>query len=177
MIVLTVDLWWTEVEGEGLAQGDYLPHCLVPMFRPDYGVDQVQHEVPVQEYDCIVLTQSCDLENEKAFLVALCPFHPIERFEKVNPKFKEKRAWERVRTGRVEGLHLVASMTAPNDNRTCFVADFREICSLPIEYVKEHALSLGRRWRLKPPYLEHLSQAFARFFMRVGLPASIPPYK
>ena len=31
--------------------------------------------------------------------------------------------------------------------------------------------------RLLPPYGEHLSQAFARFFMRVGLPVDIPPFK
>jgi len=29
------------------------------------------------------------------------------------------------------------------------------------------------RLRLRPPYREHLSQAFARFFMRVGLPTDI----
>jgi hypothetical protein len=29
---------------------------------------------------------------------------------------------------------------------------------------------------LLPPYREHLSQAFARFFMRVGLPVDIPPF-
>jgi hypothetical protein len=29
---------------------------------------------------------------------------------------------------------------------------------------------------LLPPYREHLSQAFARFFMRVGLPVEVPPF-
>ena len=27
------------------------------------------------------------------------------------------------------------------------------------------------------PFLEHFSQAFARFFMRVGLPSSISPHR
>jgi hypothetical protein len=31
------------------------------------------------------------------------------------------------------------------------------------------------RLRLLPPYREHLSQAFARFFMRVGLPQPVTP--
>ena len=35
----------------------------------------------------------------------------------------------------------------------------------------------GLRWRLQSPFREHFSQAFARFFMRVGLPAAIPPFK
>jgi hypothetical protein len=30
--------------------------------------------------------------------------------------------------------------------------------------------------RLLPPYREHLAQAFARFFIRVGLPVDVPPF-
>lgn len=169
--------WWIEVEGPSLSQGDYLPKCLIPLFAPDYGTEEKTEEVPVKEYDCIVVTQSCDLEYDKAPLVALCPIYPIARYEHVNPKFQHKRAWERVRQGRVEGLHLLASQATPEDNRACLVADFRGIYSLPVEYLKEHAAQLGKRWRLKSPYLEHFSQAFARFFMRVGLPSSIPPFE
>jgi hypothetical protein len=169
--------WWARIEGSSLAQGDYLPQCLVPFFEPDYGTGDKIQEVPVKEYDCVVLTQSCDLENDKAALVALCPIYPISAYEEVNPSFREKRAWEKVRQGRVEGLHLLASHDSPDDNRACLVADFREIYSLPIGYLKQHAVRLGRRWRLQSPYLEHFSQAFARFFMRVGLPSSIPPFR
>lgn len=171
------DKWWSEVEGDQLAQGDYLPNCSVPLFQPDYGQRTDTFSVFVKEYDCIILTQSCDLENKKASLVALCPICTIVDFERGNPSLTQRGAWERVRTGRVEGLHLVASMTDPKDNRACLVADFREIYSLPIAYLQDHASKQGRRWRLRPPYLEHFSQAFARFFMRVGLPSSIPSYK
>lgn len=77
----------------------------------------------------------------------------------------------------VEGLHLIASMIDLNDDHKCFVADFHQIYSLPITYLQDHASRLGLRRRLQSPCLEHFSQAFARFFMRVGLPSSIPPYK
>jgi hypothetical protein len=165
--------WWDRVEGPGLAQGDYLAGCLVPFFKPEYGTAGV-HDVPVCEYDCIVLTQSCDLENDKAQLVALCPIYPIPEFEKVNPRMRGK--WENVRQGRHEGLHLLTSHVSPDQNGACLVANFREIYSLPIDYLKRHASGSGRRWRRQSPYLEHFSQAFARFFMRVGLPSSIPPF-
>lgn len=173
----TAAAWWVQLEGPHLAQGDYLPKCLVPFFAPNYGTEGEIQEVPVKEYDCIVVTQSCDLENDKAPLVALCPIYPISAYEQVNPHFRQKGAWERVRQGRVEGLHLLASQIDPSNNQSCLVVDFREIYSLPIGYLKQHAESLGQRWRLQPPYLEHFSQAFARFFMRVGLPSSIPPFK
>jgi len=175
--MITAAAWWVQVEGLNLAQGDYLPKCLVPFFEPDYGTEGRIQEVPVKEYDCLVVTQSCDLENDKAPLVALCPIYPVSTYEEVNPNFRQKGAWERVRQGRVEGLHLVASHDDPTNNRSCLVADFREIYSLPIGYLKQHAESLGQRWRLQSPYLEHFSQSFARFFMRVGLPSSIPPFK
>lgn len=168
--------WWDQIDGPSLAQGDYLPKCLVPMFEPDYGGGNAVQDVPVREYDCILLTQSCDLENDKAPLVALCPIYAIIEYEKVNPKLAERGAWERVRQGRIEGLHLLACPLSPDRNRSCLVADFREIYSLPIGHLKKHAVELGQRWRLNSPYLEHFSQAFARFFMRVGLPSSIPSF-
>ena len=48
---------------------------------------------------------------------------------------------------------------------------------LPFSYLTRHAAALGNRHRLQSPFLEHFSQAFARFFMRVGLPSSIPAYE
>jgi hypothetical protein len=167
--------WWVQTHGKELAQGDYLPRCLVPFFRPGYGTSLEAQEVAVKEYDCIILTQSCDLENAKAPLVALCPIYPISKYEEVNPKLR--RQWESVRQGRVEGLHLIISTDDPGNNRACLVANFREIYSLPIEYLQEHATSLGGRWRLQSPFLEHFSQAFARFFMRVGLPSAIASFR
>jgi hypothetical protein len=169
-------LWWTGVTGEALMQGDYLPRCLVPLFQPDFG-RQTTAPVAVEERDCVVLTQSCDLENDKAAFVALCAVFSLSDFEAVNKQFAQKGAWERVRQGRVEGLHLLASPTEPANNRASFVADFRQIYSLPIAYLRGHADALGPRWRLQSPFLEHLSQSFARFFMRVGLPSAIPAFK
>lgn len=123
------------------------------------------------------ITQSCDLENKKVQLVACCPMFALEEFEHVNTDFQKKGRWEEVRKGRVEGLHLLASRTEPENNRLASVVDFREIYSLPLDYLEKRAIELGMRSRLAPPFLEHFSQSFARFFMRVGLPALIPPFK
>lgn len=123
------------------------------------------------------MTQSCDLELGKATLVALCPIFPLVTFEAANPELKRKGRWEEVRKGRLEGLHWLSSTAAPADNRQALVVDFRKIYSLSFAMLGQHAVESGPRWRLKSPYLEHFSQAFARFFMRVGLPSSIPPFK
>jgi hypothetical protein len=39
------------------------------------------------------------------------------------------------------------------------------------------AARIGPRWRLLSPFLEHFSQAFARFLIRVGLPWIIPEFR
>jgi hypothetical protein len=131
----------------------------------------------VHEFDLVIVTQSCDLEQRKVRLVASIPIFGLAEFEATNPAFAKKGRWNEVLKARVEGLHLLSSPTSPEDSRQALVVDFREIYSLPHDYLLGHATRLGPRWRLRSPYLEHFSQAFARFFMRVGLPSSIPEFK
>ena len=146
----------------------------MPIF---FGSGEEVEEIPTLEYDLIVVTQSCDLENRKVALVACCPIFPVAEFERVNTDFQKRGRWEEVRKGRVEGLRLLGSRTDPDDDRSAAVVDFREIYSLPFDYLTTRRAAPGLRWRLGAPFLEHFSQAFPRFFMRVGLPASIPPFK
>lgn len=171
--------YWVRTQGSGLMQGDRICRCPLPVFHPTLplGTNGEAHDTPLAESDVIVLTQSCDLENQKAPFVALCPIYNLPEFEESNPRFRNKGEWENVRKGRVEGLHLLASPVDPEDNRAALVVDFSLIVSLPIEFLSAYAAQSGERWRLQSPFLEHFSQAFARFFMRVGLPSSIPPYK
>lgn len=168
--------FWTSVRGVELAQGDLLPGCLVPVLPNEFGPSAQPADIVLRQGTLIVLTQSCDLANMKAGLVALCPAHTLPAFAGVNPQFAKKGAWEEVRKGRREGLHLLASPTNPAVNREALVVNFREIVNLPVGYLTQHAGGLGERYRLQSPFLEHFSQAFARFFMRVGLPSAIPPF-
>lgn len=179
---MTIEPFWVQVNEPHLRQGDYLPGCLVPipLFDPTtFGKkDNETQEINVDlnELDLIVLTQSCDLDNKKVTQVVLCPIYTIAEYEEVNEAFKKKGRWNEVLKGRIEGLHLLASPTNPDNNREALVVDFREIHSLPYDYILKHASELGDRWRLKSPFLEHFSQEFAKLFMRVGRPSSIPRF-
>lgn len=179
---MTIDPFWVQVNEPTLRQGDYLPGCLVPvpLFDPTtFGKENSETqevEIEVNELNLIVLTQSCDLDNKKVNQVLACTINLISEFEEANPVFAKKGKWNEVLTGRIEGLHLLASPTNPENNREALVVNFREIYTLPYEYIVKHATDIGSRWRLKSPYLEHFSQAFARLFMRVGLPSSIPRF-
>jgi hypothetical protein len=166
--------WWIPAHGATLAQGDLLEECLVPKFDK-LRLDS-ELEFDVARIRLIVITQSCDLENAKSRFVALCTIHRLQEFEVANPKFAAKGVREEVRKGRRDGLHLLASPEQPENNREALVAEFGHIISLPIEYLAQMAAAQPTRWRLASPYLEHFSQGLARFFMRVGLPSSIPKY-
>jgi len=168
--------FWTSIRDGRLQQGDLLPRCKIPLIPREFGIGQDPADVAYRTGTLIVITQSCDLANMKSGLVALCPAHTITEFEVVNPHFARKGAWEEVRKGRREGLHLLGSPIDPSMSRDAVVVNFREIFSLPLEYLERHCLSLVDRWRLQSPFLEHFSQAFARFFMRVGLPSAVPPF-
>jgi len=168
---------WIKQSGSDLAQGDLLPDCAVAMVGANFEPAVGELTMVTDVRDLIVITQSCDLAGSKAQFAALCPIHRLDDFERVNPDFKKGGRWELVRKGRVEGLHLLGSPEDPQNNRLALVVNFREIYSLPVAYLANHAARHGDRWRLQSPFLEHFSQAFARFFMRVGLPVQIPEYK
>ncbi|MCG6157109.1 hypothetical protein [Rubinisphaera margarita] len=172
--------WWEEVSGEDLCQGDLLPKCLVPIYGAgDLSIGENgtgEGDVELIESDLIVVTQSCDLANKKVEFVALCPVNSIQELEDAGT-LQRRGAWEEVRKGRVAGRHLLSSPVHPANNRECLVVDFGHIVSLPVDHLSSKAAGMTARWRLKSPFLEHFSQSLARFFMRVGLPSDIEPFK
>lgn len=122
------------------------------------------------------MTQSCDLVQNKAKSVALCPIYTLEELADKNTSYKNIKEWEKIRQGRIEGWHMVAGFSG-TINHQALVVDFRQIYSLPIGFLNRFILKAQNRKRLKSPYLEHTAQSFARFFMRVGLPSSIAQFK
>jgi hypothetical protein len=169
--------FWISYRGEDLEQGDHLPGCWVPMVGADFDPAILASEISVGRADLIIVTQSCDLANDKIQLAALCPVADLKTWEQLNPDYAKRGFWESVRQGRREGLHMLSAFTDDGESVRALVADFRQIFSLPVSYLRKHTSGLGTRWRLQSPYREHFSQSFARFFMRVGLPAAIPAFK
>ena len=168
--------WYDFIEAtDGLEQGDLIFKCPVFKIAPD--TDTVVREELYIEWeirDVIIMSQSCDLVHDKLEEVLLCPVWKRSTFDPSNPLSKA-RELEKARRGQYPAFHVLAKCEPPEQEGELRVVDFRRIFTLPMKYLKRHALSLGQRYRLLPPYREHLSQAFARYFMRVGLPVDIPP--
>src|SRR6266567_5607235 len=90
-----MERFWEQVTTGKLAQGDLLPACSVAVVNADFdeaAANLAPVRVRVDVLDVIVMTQSCDLENNKAPLVACCPIHAIKRFEEYSPRFKKAGA-------------------------------------------------------------------------------------
>ena len=173
-------MWWNPVNETSLEQGDLLLGCWVPVlpsdFTPPEGEAEATIDIHVEEADLIILTQSCDLLNNPTPWVVTAPVFTVESFEQQNPNFAKKGYWEQVRKGRVEGVLLLRSHTDADDPRASLVVSFREVYTLPFDYLTRRAEEIGERLRLRSPYVEYLAQGFARFFMRVALPADISKF-
>ena len=127
------------------------------------------------------MTQSCDLVIRAdgrchCKEVLFCPVY--SRGELANDKiFGRKLAWEEARKGRLPGYHVLNRCDLPGREREFTLVDFSRVFTVDVGVVRQLAANQKPRLRLLPPYREHLSQAFARFFMRVGLPVDIPSFR
>jgi len=174
---------WYEIVGgtEQILQGDFLDSSpvIVPItaIEPET-IKSKTVSSQVIEYDVVIMSQSCDLVAKKLDFVLVCPIWILDEFEKRNDFFKSRRGKEALRQGNVPGYHLLNKCNIEGFVTTNYlVVDFRSVYSVPFDFLADLAEKRGKRLRLLPPYREHLSQAFARFFMRVGLPIDIPKFK
>lgn len=177
--------WFEHVAGPDLEQGDILPNCpvIIPAFPKDLdaiveGRGELEAEVLTGRF--VIMTQACDLAHEKVESVVLCPAWTIEEMEGqddgirgMNSKSRRKHL-EKLRRGEIPAYHMLAEWRPIQ--QPILVVDFHRLFTAPKPYLAAFAQARGPRARLLPPYREHLSQAFARYFMRVGLPVDIPPF-
>jgi len=161
-----------------LEQGDFIPNC--PIFIPPHNLLAGQEiEVDVNQYNVLILTQSCDLENNKVEIVLVCPYLTFDEFistqnESWQSKKGRQRFFDNMKQGAQPSYHLL-NKEEKVDIHDYLVVDFRNVYGVHVQFLQEYVKTLENRIRLLPPYKEHLSQSFARFFMRVGLPFNITP--
>jgi len=188
--------WYKIAEGSSITQGDVIMGC--PVASWSESLPALALSVPPEEIlrtyvdfiqiDTVVMTQACDLEQGRIRYVILCPHYALEdyriqweyalRERMQNPTQKSWQAFvEDVRQGRIWNLSMLNAYKDNSFEMGIRIVDFHEVFSLPRNFLESWLLHQSKRLRLQPPYREHLSQAFARFFMRVGLPIDIPKFR
>lgn len=167
--------WYEIVEGNVLEQGDILFACpiIAPIPGLTFPITEDTTPVDILEFDVVVMTQSCDLANENKLRdVILCPHWDLLHASRMDTSLG-KNTWNAVRRGQKYRYTMLDGWGGGEISMGIRIVDFGRIFSLPKSFVSQFAASQGRRLRLRSPYREHLSQSFARFFMRVGLPQDI----
>lgn len=168
--------WYKTINDGTLEQGDIVEGCKVIMPSKDHynallGDEETELPLSYQELNCAVLSQSCDLENDKIDFVILCPLISLSDLIKNVEYYKSSDAREQLRQGNQPSYHLLNKVKI-NGKEDFYCVTFHHIFSVPKEYLK--ALVDGKdRIRMLSPYKENLAQSFARYFMRVGLPLNI----
>lgn len=182
MAAVELSDWYELFEGRELEQGDVFEGC--PVFRVPADLpyplpaEGAEAEFGVETQDMIVMSQSCDLvEGQKGIgFVTLCPLWPLSTMAEADGFLASTYGKEMCRRGNLPGYHMLAASENADWQREVSIVSFREIHSLPVEFLRNLAEQNGDRLRLRSPYREHLAQAFARYFMRVGLPVDIPSF-
>ena len=181
--------WYEAVSADArLTQGDLVLDCPLVGWRSGGLATAAGSETEVLvaardvlEADVIVMTQACDLDNDRVKNVVLCPCPPLAEFKEAWREHHEQAKgadWKKLCDSICKGYAWHSAMLNAGDcaalRTTHRVVQFQEVYTVPRDFLE--ALLARRnitRLRLLSPYREHLSQSFARFFMRVGLPAPV----
>ena len=188
------DPWYEIVDGPtSLTQGDLVLDCPLLGWKTGLPSDSatIHQGIDLGRLadaflrDVIVMTQACDLEHRKVENVVLCPTLPLSTFRRLweaersargqNPT---EKAWRSLCADVLAGYVWNQAMLDGFDHAAVRtevrVVFFHEVFTLPRWFLESLLTNRQQpRLRLLPPYREHLSQAFARFFMRVGLPQAV----
>ena len=169
-------VWYELASGRALAQGDLLLGCPVPRVEVYSYPAPAELDVVLDSHHLIVLSQSCDLENNKVdevLLAAVLDYGVlVDREAAANPSIRGTK-WRRAAINGDFPPYSVLPEAIGPPRLNWSLVDFHHLFTLPKRYVEDFAEASGNRLRLVPPYREHLAQAFARYVMRVGLPAPI----
>ena len=185
--------WYEQVQSETpITQGDIISNCPLIGWKDEEldlrrvdAIEILKGATVAIRADVVVMTQACDLAHDKVRQVILCPHLSLAEFKaeweaaarnrNENPTAKAWKTYcDDVCDGYVWNLTMLNAEKTANWSIEPRIVDFHEIFSVPKSFLESLVRQRAEpRLRLRPPYREHLSQAFARYFMRVGLPVNI----
>jgi hypothetical protein len=152
---------------DALDQGDLIDGCPVPsLVRYDLDhIEAVETKHSLQRI--LVLTQTCDLANQKASRVIVASVFAAEKLitEQI---LKAADIRGPIRAGRVFGWYFLpksAEFGLPE-----MIVDLRQLHTVRLDLLTELCRRGQRRARVQPLYREHLAKHFADTYSRIGLP-------
>jgi hypothetical protein len=187
--------WYEEVSKETpLTQGDILYDFPLPVIVENE--DYPFFKAGVGFFDVILMTQACDLEQGKIDQLSFCVIEPLNdiiagmmRNEmgpdldlnnlSANQKKRPPKLLEELKKGQHLNFHLL-NRNISGGNDTTIDMDYKVVLlkdtfKMPFIAAQLNLANYTKpsRLRLLPPYREHLAQAYANTYSRIGLPMDI----
>ena len=159
---------WYELitEQVEITQGDIIFDC--PVYKPlEVVVEKGTVIGEIEIIDAVVMSQACDIANGNIEDIILCSLIDVIEADIGKGKLSD------IKKGAQPKYHIISKSDVDEIPMGYKIVDFLNIYSLSKNTLQSIADGKEKRIRLLPPYREHLSQAFARYFMRVGLPYDI----
>lgn len=160
--------WYGSVTGP-MEQGDIFLDF--PLVLPTLTSDG-QMVLSTANHIVLVLTQTCDIPktSQKTLLLVQAVNYDSARRISANGHLNSQEYREAL----ANGTSIADFLLPPSeDGHLEFtLVHFRNLFVLPKNYVERYAPD-RHRLRLRSPYKEYFSQAYARFIMRVGLPSTL----
>src|SRR2546430_16400287 len=168
--------WYEVTQGSELLQGDLLRNCPIPRVR---GLEQwplragQPLEVDIDQEDVVIVSQSCDLANDKIQDVVLAQVLDwsvaCRELVRQGNTFARSRNFRRALVaGNIPSLSLLHKRdSAPTLGWS--IVDFHRLFVLPKPVVLAVARAAGARLRVRAPYPRHLGQTVGRSIFRGGV--------
>jgi hypothetical protein len=183
---LTQEYPWYEIVGETdeLEQGDFIDdfEVLVPTYIPneaEINTPNYRAKGISNKYDVVIVSQSCDLSNEKLEYVLLCPRINYSQYIELNKHFGAKAIannLQNIERGWQPKYCMLNKCDLPDLSCEIQLVELGTVYSVPYDIFRQMVKPYRKRLRLLSPYKEKLAQAFAYYYMRVALPINIEKF-
>ena len=152
---------------EAIDQGDIVESCPIlslVRFDPDKP-SEIETKHAFQRI--IVLTQTCDLANQKATrIIAALVFDAQKVIQDRLLSAADVRG--PLRSGRIFGWYFLPKHV--ESGLPEMIVDFRQLHTMRLDLLTSLCQRGQRRARVQPLYREHLAKHFADTYSRIGLP-------
>jgi hypothetical protein len=160
--------WYEVVSGPKLEQGDILTNLSAPRAIEDADAPG-GFRIRTGRGNYVVLSQTCDLENEKLQEVLLADVSTYQSAASSSDMVRSSK----FRKALVQGSDWAYFLLPEFDGPPAFpwsLVNFHYLFLVDVRACSTRADQMGNRIRLMPPYKEHLAQSFGRYMMRIALP-------
>src|SRR5713226_88536 len=151
-----------------LSQGDILEECPILVWK--LAPPPLDLAVPpeVRIIRVVVLTQACDLAQDKTTRVVVAPVHEATVLVAKNI-LKASVIRDQVRRGQVFGWYFLPAAPAPI-NLAESIVDLRELHTIERRTLEYLVGAVKRVCRIRTPWREHLAPHFGTTYTRIALP-------